>query len=205
MSEKIEELRRIRIQKLEQLRKSGFDPYPVSSKRTQDISSALANFSELSKHKKKITLAGRLRSIRKHGKLIFATLEDLSGSVQLLIREDVLGEKPFEHFGLFDMGDILEASGIMALSKTKEQSLEVENYSLLAKSIRPVPQHFYGLKDTETRLRKRYLDLMTNPEVREMFIKKSVFWSTIRKFMVEQGFLEVQTPVLESISGGADA
>ncbi|MBI2355692.1 MAG: lysine--tRNA ligase [Candidatus Doudnabacteria bacterium] len=205
MSEKIEELRKVRIQKLEQLRKLGVDPYPVSTSRTHSIGEAVLKFSQISDSKKQITLTGRIKALRAHGKLTFANLEDESGSIQLLFREDVLGAERFKQLELLDIGDFLEVSGTLALSKTGEKSLEAKSYKLLAKSIRPIPSEFYGLKDIETRLRKRYLDLLANPETRELFRKKTIFWQTVRNFMIKQGFLEVWTPVLENIPGGADA
>ncbi|MDP4001117.1 MAG: lysine--tRNA ligase [bacterium] len=205
MSEKIEELRKIRIQKLEQLRKGGVDPYPYDVKRSHEISAAILDFDKLSKQKKVLNLVGRIRSIRKHGKLIFVNLEDQTGSIQLLVRDDVLGKDKFEEFDLLDMGDFLESKGTLAKSKTGENSMEVKDYRILSKAIRQISKDFYGLKDVETRLRKRYLDLLSNPETREMFRKKAVFWQTVRNFMIKNDFLEVWTPVLENISGGADA
>jgi lysyl-tRNA synthetase class 2 len=122
MTEKIEELRKVRIEKLEKLKKSGVDPYPVESRRTNTIMDALDGFDKLSQQKKQITLAGRIRSIRTHGKLTFGNLEDGNGTIQFLLREDVLGEKLFKEFTqLFDMGDFLEVSGTLALSKTGEK------------------------------------------------------------------------------------
>jgi lysyl-tRNA synthetase class 2 len=205
MSEKIEELRQVRIQKLEQLKSLGIDPYPVESKRTHSIGEALEQFGHLSEDKKQVTLTGRIRSIRTHGKLTFVNLEDGTSSIQLLFRGDVLGEKYKQFADLFDMGDFLQASGVLGLSKTSEKTLEVADFKLLTKSIRPIPANFYGLKDIETKLRKRYLDLLSNPETRELFRKKAIFWQTVRQFMIKQGFLEVWTPVLENVPGGADA
>ncbi len=206
MSEKIEELRQVRIQKLEQLKKAGIDPYPVESNRTHSIVQALEQFGTLSADKKDITLTGRIRSIRMHGKLTFGNLEDGSSSIQFLLRADILGDELFTNFNtLFDMGDFLEIKGSLALSKTNEKTLEVKSYKLLSKSIRPIPQEHFGLKDVETRLRKRYLDLLMNPETKDMFKKKAMFWQTIRNFMIKKGFLEVWTPVLENVPGGADA
>jgi lysyl-tRNA synthetase class 2 len=206
MSDKIEELRQVRIQKLEQLKKAGIDPYPVESKRSHTVAQALEQFGTLSADKKEITLTGRVRSIRTHGKLTFGNLEDGSSSIQFMLRADALGEEIFNNFkDLFDIGDFIQINGVLNLSKTGEKTLEVVEYKLLTKSIRPIPTEHFGLKDVETRLRKRYLDLITNPETRELFRKKAVFWQTVRKFMIDQGFLEVWTPVLENTPGGADA
>jgi lysyl-tRNA synthetase class 2 len=205
MSDKIEELRKVRIQKLEELKKQGTDPYPVSVARTHTVGEALKNFEKFAESKNNIVLAGRIKSIRIHGKLIFGNLEDATGHIQFLIREDVVGEKTFREFDFFDIGDFLELSGTLALSKTNEKTLEISKFRILSKSIRPIPQEYFGLKDMETRLRKRYLDLLTNDDTKQLFYKKALFWQTIRKFMTEQGFLEVQNPVLENAYGGADA
>lgn len=204
MTEKIEELREVRIQKLEKLKQQGIDPYPVFSERSHTIVQALKQFSQISDNRKQITLAGRIRSIRTHGKLIFGNLEDSTGSIQFLLREDVL-DKMFKDFELLDMGDFVQLTGTLALSKTGEKTLETTHYSLLTKSIRPIPDNFYGLKDIETKLRKRYLDLLANKETRDIFVKKNIFWQTVRNFLAKEGFLEVQTPVLEDVPGGADA
>lgn len=202
--DKIEELRAVRIQKLEDLKKAGIDPYPVFSQRTHIVGDALKGFESLSTQATPLILAGRIRSIRTHGKLAFADLEDESGKIQLMLREEALADK-FKIIDLLDLGDFIQAEGLLVLSKTGQQSLEVKNFVLLSKSIRPIPTEHFGLEDLETRLRKRYLDLLANPETKEMFRKKAIFWQTIRNFLVEKGFLEVWTPVLENIAGGADA
>src|SRR3989344_2603623 len=205
MSDKIEELRNVRIQKLEELKKQGIDPYPVHSARTHKIEDALSGFDKLSETKTEVTLAGRIRSIRTHGKLTFGNIEDGTAAIQFLLREDALGEK-FKQFNeLFDMGDFVEVTGSLALSKTGEKTLETTHYSLLTKSLRPVPQNYFGLKDLEVKLRKRYLDLIANKETRELFQKKAIFWKTIRDFLESKGFMEVEMNVLEQVPGGAEA
>ncbi len=204
MSEKIEELRAVRIQKLAELKKHGIDPYPVKTERTHTIGEALEKFEALSAEGRALSLVGRIRSVRTHGKLAFTDLEDESGKIQLLFRDEALG-KDFELINLLDIGDFLEAHGVLMLSKTGQKSLEVKKFSILSKSIRPIPTEHFGLEDLETRLRKRYLDLLANPETRELFRKKAIFWQTVRQFMIEKGFLEVWTPVLENTPGGADA
>ncbi len=205
MSEKIEELRQVRIQKLEELKKQGIEPYPTSTDRTHTVGAAVEKFEELSGNKQAITLAGRVRSIRTHGKLTFGNLEDGAGAIQFLLRQDLLAEK-FEQFNtLMDMGDFLQITGSLSLSKTGEKTLEVTEYKLLAKSLRPVPQNYFGLKDLEVKLRKRYLDLIANKETRELFKKKSVFWKTMREFLESREFMEVEMNVLEQVPGGAEA
>jgi lysyl-tRNA synthetase class 2 len=204
MSEKIEELRQVKIQKLEQLKAQGIDPFPVDTKRTHHIGAALKSFQNLSDNKEEVFFAGRIKSIRTHGKLAFFDLEDESGRIQLILKEDNLKEN-FKLIELLDLGDFLEAQGSLMLSKSGQQSMDVVNFRLLAKSILPIPTEHFGIEDLETRLRKRYLDLMLNPEARELFRKKAVFWKTIRRFLEEQDFLEVQLNVLEHIPGGAEA
>jgi lysyl-tRNA synthetase, class II len=204
MSDKIEELRKVKIQKLEQLKSQGIDAYPVDSHRTHRIGDAISNFDGLSSDKAIVSLVGRIKSIRTHGKLAFLDLEDESGRIQLLLREEALGDK-FKLIEFLDLGDFLEAQGVLMLSKTGQKSLEVSSMRILSKSLLPIPTEHFGIEDPETRLRKRYLDLMLNPETREIFRKKAVFWRTIRKFLEEKGFLDVQLNVLEPIPGGAEA
>jgi lysyl-tRNA synthetase, class II len=204
MSEKIEELRQVKIQKLEQLKKSGVDPYPVDSHRTHHIGHAVASFDSLSADKTPVTFVGRIKSIRTHGKLAFFDLEDESGRIQLLLRQDGMGDH-FKLVELLDLGDFLEAQGVLELSKTGQKSLIVSAMRLLSKSLLPIPTEHFGIEDQEIRLRKRYLDLLLHPEVRELFRKKAVFWNTMRKYLEEHGFLDVQHNVLEPIPGGAEA
>jgi lysyl-tRNA synthetase class 2 len=204
MSDKIEELRRVKIQKLEQLKSLGIDPYPVDSHRSHKIGQALASFDELSKGQTPVVLSGRIRSIRTHGKLAFFDLEDESGRIQILLREENLKEQ-YKLVELLDLGDFLEAKGPLILSKTGQKSLEASSLRLLAKSLLPIPTEHFGIEHLETRLRKRYLDLMLNSETRDLFQKKMIFWRTMRRFLEEQGFMEVQLNVLEPIPGGAEA
>ena len=204
MSEKIEELRAVRIQKLEQLKQQGIDPYPVKTERTHTIGEALKNFEALSAEGSALSLAGRIRSVRTHGKLAFCDLEDETGKIQLLFRDEALG-KDFELINLLDIGDFLQAQGALMLSKTGQKSLEVKKFSILAKSLLPIPSEHFGLEDLETRLRKRYLDLIVNHQTRELFVKKAVFWKTIRTFLEGKSFMEVEMNVLEQVPGGAEA
>jgi lysyl-tRNA synthetase, class II len=192
-----------RLKKLLYLKNSGLDPYPAQSKRTHTVAELISQFEAL--EGKGITLAGRLRALRGHGKLMFGNIEDESGSFQLAVKADVLDEKFKIFVDTVETGDIIELSGKLFVTKSGQQTLEVNDFKMLSKSLLALPEKFHGLKDVEMRLRKRYLDMIANPEVREMFKKKSVFWQSVREFMVQRGFLEVQTPVLEEIPGGADA
>ena len=205
MTEKERELYNDRLKKLEALQKAKVDPYPAKAKRTHTVQKALSEFAKLETASKSIFLAGRIRALRGHGKLVFGDLEDASGSVQILFKADELEEKIFKLVEFLDVGDFISTSGTFFSTKAGEKTLQVKSFSLLTKSLRALPEKFHGLHDTETRLRKRYLDMLTNPKVREMIKKKNIFWQTIRSFLTKKGFLEVQTPVLENIPGGADA
>lgn len=194
-----------RIKKLQAAIKQGIDPYPSHSKRSLSCGEALSDFEKLSAAQKPIWLTGRLRLVRKHGALTFAHLEDETAKLQLLFKKDVLGEKKYGELELLDIGDILGATGVMVKTKTGEMTLQVQEYELLTKSLRPLPEKFHGLKDSEERFRRRYVDLIVNPDTRAIFRQRSKFVGEIRKFLDQKGFLEVETPVLESIPGGAEA
>lgn len=202
----IEEIRKNRIKRLERLRILGIDPYPISANRTHSCKEALDKFSVLAESGEEISLVGRIRSVRTHGKASFMNIEDGTTSIQIFLRENILGEKGYE-FCLenFDVGDFVQAKGTLFITKREEKTLEIRDLKILSKSIRPLPEKWYGLKDEEERFRKRYLDILFNPEVKEMIKKKAVFWNSIRDFLSEKDFLEVETPVLENTVGGADA
>jgi lysyl-tRNA synthetase, class II len=204
MSEKIEELRNIRLQKLKKLEALGHSPYPVDSERTHRIGEAHRSFEELSLQKTLLSLCGRIRALRAHGKLVFIDLEDESGKIQVLVKPDVVGEQ-FSLVDFLDMGDFLEVRGILILSKTGQESLEASNMKILSKSLLPIPTEHFGIEDTEILLRKRHLDLMLNQKTRDLFRKKAVFWGAIRNFLESRDFLEVHLNVLEPIPGGAEA
>ena len=205
-TEKELELYRERLKKLEGLRAAGIDPYPAKANRTHTIAEALENFSTLSQVKKKVTLVGRVRGMRGHGALIFGNLEDGSGRLQFLLKKDGLPTADFANFASFvDLGDFLEATGFLMATKSGEKTLLVQSFRLLAKSLRALPDQWHGLTNTEVRLRKRYLDMLADPEVRELFQKKAKFWAATREFLTAAGFLEVETPVLEHVPGGAEA
>lgn len=204
MSERIEDIIEFRKQKLAKLKAMGIDPYPSKTNRSHTNKEALDQFDKLAEKGTHLTLAGRIRSLRTQGKISFAHIEDGTGKIQLFFKQDALGQQ-FELLDLFDIGDFIEATGTMFTTKTGEKTLGVQEFRMLAKSLRPLPSEYYGLSDMETRLRKRYLDLMMNPEVREMFIKKSKFWAAIQQFLVQKEFLQVEAPVLEPIPGGAEA
>ncbi len=201
-----EDILQTRLQKLEMFRQSGRDPYPEKTDRNTIVADVAASFSAWSESGKEVILAGRVRSMRVMGAVAFAHVEDESGKMQIFCKKDILG---VDEFGLLkstvEIGDFIEVTGILFLTKQEEKTVEVHSWKMLAKATRPIPTEHFGIKDEEILLRKRYLDLLLNPETRELFRKKNIFWQTVRTFLAERGFLEVQTPVLENIPGGADA
>lgn len=192
-------LRQVRLDKLEKIRLAGIDPYPASSKREQTCLQAREM------EGKKVSVAGRLRGLRGHGDLLFADLVDQSGQIQLFFSKKDIGEKKFALLELLDLGDFIGASGEVFKTQAGELSIRVIDFSILTKTLLPLPEKFHGLTDMETRLRQRYLDLIMNPETKELFVKKSKFWRAVRDFLTKKGFMEVETPILEEIPGGADA
>lgn len=200
----IEALRDERVKKLQKLRELGVEAYPQSSKRTFALLEVRKNFGKLSKAKKKIWLAGRIISIRDQGNIIFLDLEDESGKFQaVLLKKNIKNFSVFK--GSLDRGDFVNVYGTLFKTKSGEMSLEVEEVNILTKSLLPIPSEWYGVEDPDLRLRARYLELLTDPKVKDMFRKKSAFWQSFREFLLKEGFFEVETPVLESIPGGAEA
>lgn len=204
MAERIDDIISFRKKKLGQLRESGIEPYPSSTGRNISISRTLEQFEEIAASGKHVTIAGRIRSMRIQGKVGFMDIEDPSGRMQVFFKADDLGEA-YQQLDLYDLGDFIETTGALFRTKTEAQTLNVEAFKMLSKSIRPLPSEFYGLENQELRLRKRYVDMIMNPEVREMFRKKNIFWASIQQYLVEEGFLQVEAPVLEPIPGGAEA
>jgi len=200
------EIRENRIKKLNKISSQGLNPYPQTTKRTHRISEVLKWFSKLKTQKKEVILAGRILSLRLHGGVAFFDLKDERGKIQVLLKKDKLGEKAFKLFqDVFDIGDFIEIKGILIETKTGEKTLESSDFKILAKSLRPLPEKWHGLKDIEERYRKRYLDLIFNPEVKEKFILRSKIIKLLREFLEKEEFLEVETPILQPIYGGARA
>lgn len=205
-----------RLKKLAELKKLNINPYPAKAHRTHSIGQILAEFEGLEGDKTEVSIAGRLRSLRGHGNLTFAHLEDSSGRIQIAISKKELnpptpplnkgGYNAYKIFTDFiDSGDFIEARGACFKTHKGEKSVMVKEWKILSKALRPLPDKWYGFKDEEERFRKRYLDILFNPEVREMIEKKAIFWNSTREFMTKKGFMEVETPVLENTTGGADA
>src|SRR3954454_4506526 len=195
-----------RREKLARLRDAGVDPFPHSFADRTEIRELRAAHEGLDagvETDNRYRVAGRIAARRGHGKAAFLDLVDGSGHIQLHAREDVLGEEPFERLVGLDLGDIIRADGTVFATKRGELSLRVENWTFLAKSLRPPPDKYHGLEDVETRYRKRELDLIANPEVRELFAKRTAAISAIREWLDAEGFVEVETPVLQPLYGGA--
>jgi lysyl-tRNA synthetase class 2 len=206
MEENLEKIKEERLKKLNKIIHSGLSPYPVFLKRDFEIQKVIKNFSKFEKAKKEIIIVGRIRSIRSHGGITFSNIEDGTGKIQIVFKEDTLGPVSYKFFlENFDIGDFIQTKGSLFKTKTGEKSLLVSDYKILAKSLRPLPDKWHGLEDVEIRFRKRYLDLIFNPEVKEKFILRSKIIQEIRNYLQKENFLEVETPILQPIYGGARA
>lgn len=199
----INELKKVRLEKLGELHKMGIDPFGHRFEReamAADLHSKYEFFEDTT-----VAVAGRIMSKRRHGKAGFANLQDLSGDIQLYFRRDDLGEEQYELFKKMDIGDILGITGRVFTTQKGEISLHVSKLTYLAKSLSPLPEKWHGLKDVELRYRQRYVDLIVNPGVKEVFIKRSRIIRELRSLLDKEGFLEVETPMMHPIAGGAVA
>lgn len=208
MSERLEDIIANRRNKLENIKQAGVDPYPSACQRSHSNQQALDNFDSL--QNQPLTLVGRIRSWRDMGKITFVHIEDGTGKIQVLFKSAELEHgnqnQNYDFFVKnFDIGDFLQVTGTLFITKTGEKTLQAQNYKLLSKSLLPLPSEHYGLQNEETRLRQRYLDLLLNPQNKELFVKKTAFWEHMRHFLVQKGFLELEMPILEAIPGGAEA
>jgi len=199
----ISEIQKIRLNKLEEIKKMGVAPFGKSFSLTHNLQQIKDNFEELENHDVKI--AGRIMAIRGHGKAAFFDIQDQTGRLQMYIKKDGVTEETFQLYKLLDIGDIVGIEGQVFRSKKGEISVAVSDLTLLSKSLRPLPEKWHGLKDTDIRYRQRYLDLITNPEVKQTFLLRSKIITTMRRYLDERGFIEVETPVLSPIAGGAAA
>jgi lysyl-tRNA synthetase class 2 len=195
---RLESIRQNRIEKLKELKERGINPYPSKFDKEDTIEQSLNSLNE------KVTTAGRIMAKREHGQLTFMDLQDPTGQIQLWFTADDLPDQ-YQLLDLIDVGDFLGVIGEVVKTNTGQTSIKVEEFKILAKAIRPLPEKWHGLKDKEERYRKRYLDMIMNPETRELFVQKFKFWNTMRTFLIDKGFIEVHTPVLETTTGGADA
>jgi lysyl-tRNA synthetase, class II len=206
----LKELRDERLRKLEELKKLGINPYPATATRTHMAGQINAEFDNL--QGQIVTLAGRLMGTRKFGKIAFFVLKDASGQAQLFLKHDTVAgidvpnsQIGFDQINLLDPGDFIEVTGPVIKTQTGEISIEVQKLRLLTKSLRPMPTEQEGFTNKEERLRRRYLDTNVNKDVYERFIRRSKFWEATRNFLNQKGFLEINIPVLEHTTGGADA
>lgn len=206
----LKDFRDERLKKLAELKKLGVDPYPASASRTHRAANIVENFEKL--EGKTATIAGRIVSIRNMGKIAFMVMRDISGSIQLFIKQGVIGEPDYansevgiDQLGLLDSGDFVEASGQVIKTQTGEISIEVRKLRLLTKTLRPMPNAQEGFTNKEERLRRRYIDINVNDDVKKRFIRRSKFWQSTRDYLLKEGFIEINVPVLEHTTGGADA
>lgn len=198
--------RQLRIEKLHQLKELGINPYPAISKKDKLNGEVVANFDEF--NGKVLSLTGRIRTIRIHGQIVFMDIEDMSGKIQVYIKSDTIeadlqnGYLGFDNLNLLDASDFIEVTGEILKTQRGEISILAKHIKLLTKALRPLPT---SLEDKEERYRRRYLDMNLHPEVRERFVRRAKFWNAAREFYIKNGFVEVNIPVLEHTTGGADA
>ncbi|MBS5928014.1 MAG: lysine--tRNA ligase [Clostridium sp.] len=198
------EQERLRREKLAELKSEGKDPFDVYKvDRTHTSEQVKSNFEKL--EGKEVTVAGRIMSKRGQGKVVFSDIHDRDGKIQLFIKIDEVGEEQLKSYKTFDLGDMVEATGEVFKTRTEEISVKVKSFQLICKSLKPLPEKWHGLKDPDLRYRQREVDLITNPEVKDTFIKRSQIIRGIREFLDNRGFLEVETPILSPIAGGAAA
>lgn len=201
-----EDILTTKLEKLTILQGAFGTAYPETANRTHTNREVLDAFETLNGTDTRVSIVGRVKSLRVMGKIAFCHIEDGTDKMQGFFSVDAVGVDSFALFkNTVDLGDFVSVTGTVFLTKQNEKSIRVETWQMLTKSLRPIPTEFYGLKDEEELLRRRYLDLLMNPETRELFVKKNAFWQTVRRILSERNFLEVQTPVLEHIPGGAEA
>jgi len=200
-----EKLRAVRIEKMERLREGGANPYPYRFDQTDFVAGVVEREAELVESEASVNLAGRAMSVRGHGKTMFGHLEDSTGRLQFYVKRDDLGEDAYKLFKLVEVGDIIGISGKLFRTRTEELTVHVERFEVLSKALRPLPEKWHGLTDKEIRYRQRYVDLIMNADVRDVFVKRSRLVEVMRQFLIGRRFLEVETPVLQPLYGGAAA
>lgn len=200
------DIRNDRLKKIDRLKEAGMDPYPAKAEPTASIEQFLSTFDERTNAGSSATLVGRVMSLRGQGGIMFTDIDDGTSRIQAVFQKDDMDEALFSLFaGAVDTGDFIEITGTAYTTNRGAKSIKSASWRMLAKSLMAIPDQWYGLKDEELILRQRYLDILLNEETRAMFVRRSKFWQTIRNFYLERGFLEVETPVLESTPGGAEA
>jgi lysyl-tRNA synthetase class 2 len=207
----MEQLEAVRVQKLQQIRELGCDPYPTHYRYTHTIKQLLHQFStktaeeltSLESEKSKVRVSGRILSLRSFGKAGFLALSDGGGQVQVYAKKDQLSERDFQIYQLLDVGDFIGVQGTMFRTRTGELTVLAAEITFLAKGLLPLPEKWHGLTDVEIRYRRRYIDLVVNQEVRDVFVKRSLIIRELRRFLDDRGYFEVETPILHPIAGGA--
>ncbi len=199
----IDTIREGRIQKVQKFREKGVNPYPSKSKRDTMASEVLKDYDNY--EGKEVTVSGRMMFFRDLGKIAFIKLKDVSGTIQLYLKEDNLTEESWKDLKLFDVGDFVDATGAVCKTKTGEISVEIKNLDILAKSLRPLPEKWVGIQDDDKRFRQRYLDFLVNPDAKDKIEKRAKLLKYLRKFMWEKGFMEIENPSLEVNPAGAQA
>ncbi|WP_138419967.1 lysine--tRNA ligase [Aquibacillus sediminis] len=210
MTEELNDHMQVRREKLEGYKQKGVDPFGDKFERThmaEELKQAYDEFTKEELEEKQIetTIAGRIMTKRGKGKAGFAHVQDLSGQIQLYVRKDTVGEDAYDLFNTVDLGDIVGVTGVVFKTKVGELSVKAKEFTMLTKSLRPLPEKFHGLKDVEQRYRQRYLDLITNPDSKDTFITRSKIIQSMRRYLDSKGFLEVETPMMHGIAGGASA
>jgi len=196
----LDELIKIRKQKLNQLKKAGINPYPSKFRKSHTLRSVKENYTELEGHD--VRVAGRILSLREHGKAIFATIRDWSGELQIYFKYDTLGKDKYSLLKNFDIADFIGCEGLVFTTRTGEVTVSVTSYEMLSKALRPLPEKLAGLTDPEKRFRQRYLDLIMNPEVKKRLLTRQKIVAAIRDFLTDRDFIEVSTPILQPLYGG---
>ncbi len=204
-AEGFEKLRALRIDKLDLLRAAGVQPYPYRFAVSHHVEEIVAAEKELTETGAVVALAGRMMAMREHGKTTFGHVEDRTGRLQFYVRQDAVGEAAYGHLKLVEVGDILGVTGTVFRTKTNELTVRVAEFSVLSKALRPLPEKWHGLQDKEIRYRQRYVDLIVNSEVRGVFLTRSRLIGVLRQYLIGRGYLEVETPILQPIYGGAAA
>jgi lysyl-tRNA synthetase class 2 len=197
-----------REEKIVRLREEGVNLFPFKAEKSHSVFEIVREFSALGAEdltEKRVTVPGRILSIRKMGRATFANISDTRAKLQVYLREDVLGEKAYQLFSLMDIGDVINVKGTLFKTRTGELTVMVKSFVLLAKCLHPLPEKWHGLQDVELRYRRRYLDLIMNPEVGEVFRLRSRIITFIRRFFDERGYIEVETPMMQAVPGGAMA
>ena len=210
VSEELNEHMQVRRDKLTEYMEKGLNPFGEKFERTHLTNDLVEKYDQYSKEEleeipDEVTIAGRLMTKRGKGKAGFAHLQDLSGQIQLYVRKDAIGEEAYDIFKSADLGDIVGVTGVMFKTNVGELSVKAKEFHLLTKSLRPLPEKYHGLKDIEQRYRQRYLDLITNPDSRDTFVARSKIIQSMREYLNAKGYLEVETPMMHSIPGGASA